>query len=111
MPSTVDDCKRLSVLLDSLFDNLGLVRHPGKGVWGDGATRLEHLGLVIGTVAFRYFVSPTKLVGLQEMAASLLKNSRQRSRWVRESVLSSFCRCAVSQLIPLPLSRFFTLSL
>jgi len=56
------------------------LRHAFKVVWGSGATLLELLGLVIGTVAFRYFISPEKLLNLQEMAAALLNTVRKRSR-------------------------------
>lgn len=110
-PSLAEDCQRVSKCLDQLFEKLGLVRHQGKGVWGRGATKLEHLGLVIDAVAFRYFLFPSKLQKLQEMASLMLKTTRQRSRWVRENVLASFCGSAVSQLVPLPLARFFTRSL
>lgn len=111
LPSTAQDCIMASRTLDSLFERLGLLRHPGKGVWGSGSTRLEHLGLVIDTEAFRYFIAPSKLRNLREMANSLRHTARQRSRWVRENVLMSFCGSAVSQLVPLPLARFFTRSL
>lgn len=110
-PSTKEDCRRISSRLDKLFSTLGLLRHPDKGVWGEGETRLEHLGLLIDTVAFRYFVTPMKLRDLQQMATALLQTARKRSRWVRESLLTSFCGSAVSQLVPLPLARFFTRSL
>ena len=110
-PSTATDCLRVSDLLDKLFDSLGLMRHPGKGVWGGGATKLEHLGLVIDTVTFRYFITAEKLKSLQSTVATLLSTARQRSRWVRENLLSSFCGKGVSQLVPLPLARFFTRSL
>lgn len=33
-PNTAEDCQELSTLLDALFPRLGMMRHPGKGVWG-----------------------------------------------------------------------------
>jgi len=111
VPSSSKVCLEVSVALDTLFKRLGMLRHPEKGVWGRGATRLEHLGLVIDTEKFRYFLTPAKLRELREMANSILKTARQRSRWVRESLLASFCGLAVSQLVPFPLARFFTRSL
>lgn len=37
--------------------------------------------------------------------------SQKRSQWVREILLTSFCGLVVSQIVPFPLSRFFTRSL
>lgn len=59
--SLVSDCQKLCARLDALFPTLGLLRHPNKGVWGDGSTRLEHLGIVIDTVQFQFFVTEEKL--------------------------------------------------
>lgn len=30
-----------------VLEKLGLHRHPENGVWGEGATRIEHLGFVL----------------------------------------------------------------
>ena len=110
-PSTAEQCLRTSETLHTLFKKLSLVRHPEKGVWGSGTTKLIHLGLIIDTVEFKYFVAPTKLEELQSMESTLLLTAQQRSRWARESVLSLFCGRAISQLIPFLLARFFTRSL
>ena len=109
--STAKECLWTSETLQALFKKLGLVHHPEKGVWGSGTTKLVHLELIIDTVKFKYFVFPTKLEELQSMASTLLRTARQRSRWVRECLLSSFCGRAISQFIPFPLARFFTRSL
>jgi len=42
VPSSSEDCMKVSHTLDQLFWNLGLLLHPEKGVWGEGTTRLEH---------------------------------------------------------------------
>lgn len=108
VPSTSEDCEVLCTVLDPLFARLGMLRHPQKGVWGLGVTKIEHLGVIIDTENFRYFVTPEKLENLQNIASHLLQTSAKARRWVRESTLRTFAGKAVSQLVPLPLARFFT---
>lgn len=95
-------------MLNILFPSLGLLRHPEKGVWGCGTTRLKHLGIVIDTVSFRYFITPQKLGQLRSMATRLLQTVPKSRRWVRESLVRTFAGTAISQLVPIPLARFFT---
>lgn len=108
VPSTSEDCSQLCQILDGLFPRLGLLRHPEKGVWGSGVTRLEHLGVVIDTVQFRYFITDEKLRTLQKKARHLLQTAARSRRWVRENVVRTFTGGAISQLVPIPLARFFT---
>lgn len=106
--SAPEDCLQLSMVLDRLFPRLGLLRHPDKGVWGQGTTRLEHVGVVIDTVQFRYFITPSKLQTLHERTMNLIRTASVSKRWVRESQVRSFTGTAISQLVFVPLARFFT---
>lgn len=45
---------------------------------------------------------------LQEIATLVLQTSAKSRRWVRESPVPTFTGKAVSQLLPIPLARFFT---
>ena len=44
--STCQDFLRASLDLEHILNEIGLERHTGKGVWGGGATRVKHLGVV-----------------------------------------------------------------
>lgn len=107
-PSSATDCYMLCSKLDALIPKLGLLRHPAKGIWGHGMTRLEDLGLVIDTVKFRFFVRNAKLAKLHNKSKHILRTACKARRWVRQNQLRIFTGLAISQLVPIPLARFFT---
>lgn len=80
--STEYDCVQVCTVLDFLFPQLGLLRHPHKGTWGAGTTRIEHLSIIMDTVSFRYFITGGKSNALQEKSLHLLRNSAKSRRWV-----------------------------
>ena len=112
-PAGATDALELSGTVDTLLVELGLSRHPGKGVWGQGMTRLEHLGVVLDTQSMRFFITPSKLEHLQSLAKGLLQQVRSRATpgRVRKEALQHFLGKAISTLLPVPLARFYTRSL
>jgi hypothetical protein len=60
--ATARDCRRAFRVLDQLLHRYGLTRHPTKGVWGSGATRLEHLEFVVDTEAETFGVPERNVI-------------------------------------------------
>lgn len=110
-PASASDAKSLSTKVSALMIRLGLVRHPTKGVWDYGATRLEHLGVVVDTVSMRFFVTEAKLQDMNSMAQKMLKQARSGGFSVSTKVLECFLGKAISNLVPIPLARFYCRSL
>jgi hypothetical protein len=52
--ATAQDCRAASEVVQDLLDALVITRHPMKGTWGDGATKLEHLGILLDTEALTF---------------------------------------------------------
>ena len=105
------DCSQAARKIDLVLLRLGLERHQSKGVWGDGATELDHLGFHISTLTMRISVPSTKQVRLRSMAGKLLRQSAQGKGFVAAEVLRTFCGVAVSLTLAVPLARFHTRSL
>lgn len=110
-PASSGDALALSSQVSGLLLTLGLVRHPSKGVWGAGATRLEHLGVVLDTITMRFFITPAKLEDLHSMASKMLHQARSGGFSVSSSLLQKFLGKAISNLVPVPLARFYCRSL
>ena len=58
--ATADDCLQASGRIDWLIDELGLARHPKKGVWDERDTRLEHLGFVWDSMRVKVTITEKK---------------------------------------------------
>ena len=110
-PATTDDCVEASDKIDALMRVLGIRRHPTKGVWNEGATRLEHLGFVWDSVRMMFTVTPKKQVKVHDHARSLLKEMARGRGWVSRDSLRSFAGVCTSLHLELPLALFYTRSL
>lgn len=58
--STVGDCEEASAYVDWLLHQLGVKRHPVKGVWGAGVQELDHLGVHWDTARMRFTITEAK---------------------------------------------------
>ena len=105
------DCSRASRRIDFVLSRLGLERHQSKGVWGEGATELDHLGFRLSTLTMRITVPTCKQARIRAMAGKLLRQSAQGKGFVAASVLRTLCGMAVSLTLAVPLARFHTRSL
>ena len=63
IPVTLADCQLAREKIDRLMKSLGLRRHPEKGEW-TGSQVLEHLGVMIDTVALNFYVVPHAISSL-----------------------------------------------
>jgi hypothetical protein len=108
--ATRRDCCRAVRVISKPLGTLGLTRHLTKGEWS-GSTRVEHLGCIIDTKLMRFFSAPRKIVRVQEMARSLIRQAREGRRWVPRERLRSFCGLCVSLSLPMPYARLYSRSL
>jgi len=108
--ATNRDCRRAACRIDELMTSLGLTRHPSKGEW-EGRQVIEHLGVIIDSVRMKFFVAPRKVAKVQSLAGKLLKEVRNRRRWVTKKALTHFCGVCVSLTLAMPWARFYTRSM
>lgn len=101
------DCRRAQECLGRLFNRLGVVRHPSKGCW-DGASCLEHLGVVLDTESMKAYVPGRKLVRVGHLAQELLHLASRNGRLVPAGKLRSFADEGVSLTLAFPMARFYT---
>jgi Reverse transcriptase (RNA-dependent DNA polymerase) len=101
------DCILATSNIEKLMARLGLTRHPEKGEWV-GATRVEHLGVVVDTSLMKFYISQRKIVKVRAMAKQLLDQASQGRRWVSAAKLSSFSGLCVSLMLAMPYARFYT---
>jgi hypothetical protein len=73
-----------------LLKKYGFTRHPTKGVWGSGSTRLEHLGFVVDTEAETFCVPERMVFRVMEKARALLKLAARNWRLGERKVVESF---------------------
>ena len=106
-----ETCLRASGKIDFVLRRLGLERHQTKGVWGNGATELTHLGFHLSTLTMRFTVPAAKQMRLRRMANKLLRQISHGKGFVSASLLTTFCGMAVSLTLAVPLARFYTRSL
>lgn len=109
--ATPEDCIIASNRVGLLMSKLGLARHEGKGVWGRGATDLEHLGFAMSTLTMRLTVTPRKQQRMRRIAGKLLRQASQGAGLVSGALLATFCGAAVSLTLAVPLARFYSRSL
>ena len=109
--ATSEDCLTASRRIDAFLMKLGLQRHATKGVWGAGATELEHLGFSVSTLTMKFTVTPAKQRRMRRLAGKLLRQASQGRGLVSADLLSSFCGSAVSLTLAVPLARFYSRSL
>ena len=96
--------------IENLLDNLGLTRHPSKGEW-IGATRVEHLGIVIDSLQEKFYIAPRKIKKVRRIARPLIRECNIGRRWVSAERLRSFVGVCVSLSCAMPYARFYTRSL
>ena len=92
--------------VERVLENLGISRHPGKGVW-EPAQRLEHLGLDVDTADGLFRVPPAKLQGLMAQARDLMALATREARLVSARRLASFVGYAQSVYLACPPARFY----
>ena len=109
-PATLADCASARERIDSLMGSLGLQRHPDKGEW-TGSQVVEHLGVMIDTLALKFYVVPHKAARVRKMAKDLLRQVMLGRRWVSKAVVESFCGLCVSLTLAMPWARFYTRAL
>lgn len=107
---TKEHCTKAQRRIDRLLATLGIERHPTKGCW-EGATQLEHLGVVVDTVKMTFTVTPRKRKRVHKAARGILRAMRVSNRWIDTSTISSFCGTCVSLSLAMPWSRFYTRAL
>ena len=105
------DCRKASRSIDLVLTRLGLERHQSKGVWGEGATALDHLGFHVSTITMRFTVPEAKQTKLRSMAGKLLRQSTHGKGFVSAAALKTLCGTAISLTLAVPLARFHTRSL
>jgi hypothetical protein len=88
--STVFDCAVASARIERLMDQLGIARHPTKGVRGEGAQVLDHLGKTWASVSGRYTLMVQKQEKIKRHAVRLLREACCGRRWVGGDSLRSF---------------------
>jgi hypothetical protein len=59
--ATAADCQDSLVRLQTLLDELEIMRNPTKGVWDENATSFELLGNIFDAVKMSFIASPTKV--------------------------------------------------
>lgn len=107
---TTADCFRASARLDHVLERLGIARHPTKGVWGDGACELDHLGFRLSTLTMTFTVTEKKQAKMKRMAGKMLRQARQGKGMVSADCLTSFSGSDVSLTLAVPLASFYTTS-
>lgn len=108
--ATRRDFKRARKKIQTLLTQLGLRRHPTKGEW-EGATRVEHLGVVIDSMLMKFYVAPRKITKIRKLAQALLNQARIGRRWVSRDRLASFAGSCVSLSLAMPFARFYSRSI
>ena len=103
--ATMEDCRRASSELDCIFRRLGMTRHPEKGHWGDGATRVEHLGFTIDTVAQSLEVPVRKREEVVALARRMLMFVRRNRRRVPLKHFRTFVGKVQSLSLAVPFVR------
>ena len=86
---------------------MGLRRHPEKGEW-TGSQVLEHLGVMIDTVALDFHVVPHKTTRVRKMARDMLRQVMMGNRWVSSTAVQSFCGLCVSLTLEFPWTQIYT---
>ena len=109
--ATADDCLQASSRIDWLMGELGLARHPTKGVREEGNTRLEHLGFVWDSMRMKFTITEKKQEKVRAHARSLLNEMARGRGWVSRDSLRSFAGVATALHLALPLALFYTRSL
>lgn len=109
--ATPEDCARASGRLDGVMQRLGLERHASKGVWGHGATELEHLGFWVSTITMSVTVTAKKQKRMRTMAGKILRQAGHGAGLVSADLPATFCGSAVSLTLAVPLARYYSRSL
>lgn len=105
-----EDCRKARERISKLMEHLGLQRHPEKGEW-TGATRVEHLGVLLDSMEMKFHVVPHKAEKVRRMSKDLLKEVRFGRRWVQSRTVACFCGTCVALSLAMPWARFYTRSL
>lgn len=109
--STSEDCWRATGRIGRLMDELGVERHPDKGVWDGGARALDHLGMRWDSSKMLFTVTEVKQEKVRGHARELLREAARGRRWVGQDSLRSFAGVAVSLTLAMPLASFYCRSL
>eukprot|EP00173_Palmaria_palmata_P000394 Plantae.Rhodophyta-Palmaria_palmata.ctg11818.p1 GENE.Plantae.Rhodophyta-Palmaria_palmata.ctg11818~~Plantae.Rhodophyta-Palmaria_palmata.ctg11818.p1 ORF type:complete len:165 (+),score=12.76 Plantae.Rhodophyta-Palmaria_palmata.ctg11818:1134-1628(+) len=109
--ATAADGSRASARLYYALERLGIARHPTKGVWGDEAQEIDHLGSRLSKISIRFTVTEKKQVKMKRMEGNFLRQAGQEKRVVSAECLTSFFASAVSLTLAVPLARFYNRSL
>jgi hypothetical protein len=72
---------------------------------------VEHLGCVIDSDRMRFYIAPRNIAKVHDIAWAILRQARQRRRWVSRDRLRSLCGACVSLSLAMPFARFYTRSL
>lgn len=106
--STGDDCLRASGHIGLLMRKLGLARHETKGVWGEGACVVDHLGFRWDSLRLLFTVTAAKQERVRAHSRDLLREMARGRGWVSRDSLRSFAGVATSLYLALPLALFYT---
>ena len=107
-PSTGTDCLEISLKIDGLMRKIGLQRHDTKGVWGEGACIVDHLGFKWDSVRLLFTVTAEKQQKVRTHAREFLIKMARGRGWVSRDSLRSFAGVATSLHLALPLALFYT---
>ena len=88
------DCAAARGHIAELMTQQGLQRHPEKGEW-IGATRIEHLGVLIDSEEMKFYAVPGKAEKVPQLSKALLKEVWFGRRWVQGRTLASFYETCV----------------
>ena len=92
-----------------MLDGVSLTRHHTKGEW-NGATRIEHLGIVVDSQVMKVFLAPRKIAKVRSTAIKLLGQARIGQLWVSRDRLASFAGVCVSLTSAILFARFYPCS-
>ena len=104
---TKADCVAMSMQIDALMRKLGLARHATKGVWGEGACVVDHLGFRWDSVRLLFTVTAKKQQKVRSHARDLLHEMARGRGWVNRDSLRSFAGVVTSLHLALPLALFY----
>lgn len=107
-PATAKDCEIASKRLDGLMERLGIMKHPTKGVWGNGSTVIDHLGVRWDSMNMRFTITEEKQEKVRSWAEALVHEAVRGRRWVSRNSLRSFAGTVVSLQLAMPLARFYS---
>ena len=101
------NCLRMRDDIDDQLGRLGLVRHPGKGVWQVPVQCIEHLGLEVDTRDMQFRAPGDKLRRLASLAKDILVRSARDRRWVPAKLLATLAGKAQFLYLAIPPARFY----